>query len=138
MIKETIEMSEEARPLEAAATEEASRERRHNCSWCNKEFPNRQALGGHHKGQKGCSERAKEAAEYDSRVDKKMTRTRKKKETESSEGKPIEAAAAATPTTASPTVVTDNGILQLTLSKPRGFIRGVKCDGVDDLLEVHR
>ncbi|URD75070.1 hypothetical protein MUK42_08838 [Musa troglodytarum] len=97
MIKETIEMSEEARPIEAAATEEASRERRHNCSWCNKEFPNRQALGGHHKGQKGCSERAKEATE-------KMTRTRKKKETESSEGKPIEAAAAATPTTASPTV----------------------------------
>ncbi|CAL9082019.1 unnamed protein product, partial [Musa acuminata var. zebrina] len=43
--------------------EEASRKRRFVCSGCNREFPTRQALGGHrasHKSQKGCYERAKE------------------------------------------------------------------------------
>ncbi|RRT40977.1 hypothetical protein BHE74_00037514 [Ensete ventricosum] len=48
--------------------EARSDQRRHICSWCNKEFPTRQALGGHrtgHKGQKGCSEKAKEATEND-------------------------------------------------------------------------
>ncbi|CAL9064191.1 unnamed protein product, partial [Musa banksii] len=133
MIKETMEMSEEAKPIEATAAEEASQENRYIYSWCNKEFPTRQALGGHrtnHTDQKGCSERAKEATEYDSRADKKMTGTRKKKETESSEGKPIEAKMDLS-------VVTDDSIVQLTLSKPRGFARGVKYDGVDDLLEVN-
>ena len=33
--------------------------------------------------------------------------------------------------------MTDDGIVQLTLSKPRGFVRGVKYDAVDDLLEVN-
>ncbi|URD76100.1 Zinc finger protein, partial [Musa troglodytarum] len=87
MAKETMEMSEAAKPVDAAAAAEASQEKRYICSWCNKEFSTWQALGGHrtnHKGQKGCSEKAKEATE-------KITGTRKKKETESSEGKPIEA-----------------------------------------------
>ena len=33
-------------------------------------------------------------------------------------------------------VVTDDSIVQLTLSKPRGFITGVKHHGVGNLLEV--
>ncbi|THU63919.1 hypothetical protein C4D60_Mb01t20930 [Musa balbisiana] len=85
---------------EAMEMSEASQERRYICSWCNKQFSTWQALGGHrtnHKGQKGCSEKAKEATE-------KITGKRKKKETESSEGKPIDAVAAATPATSSPTV----------------------------------
>ncbi|KAJ8498910.1 hypothetical protein OPV22_009462 [Ensete ventricosum] len=91
MGKETMEMSEEAKPTEAAAAAEASKEGRYNCSWCNREFTTWQALGRHRtnqKGRKGCSEKAKEATE----------------KIKSSEGKPIEAVAAATPATSSPTV----------------------------------
>ncbi|THU63918.1 hypothetical protein C4D60_Mb01t20910 [Musa balbisiana] len=125
MVKETMEMSEEAK--RSCGGGGVAGEKVHLQLVQQGVPPTRQALGGHrtnHKGQKRCSERAKEATECDSRADKKMTGTRKKKETESSEGKPIEA------------VVTDDGIVQLTLSKPRGFVRGVKYDGVDDLLEV--
>ena len=33
-------------------------------------------------------------------------------------------------------MIIDNGILQLTLSKPDGIVTGVQYNGVDNLLEV--
>jgi len=33
-------------------------------------------------------------------------------------------------------VIIDNGILQLTLSKPDGIVTGVQYNGVDNLMEV--
>lgn len=34
-------------------------------------------------------------------------------------------------------VVIDNGILQLTLTNPGGIIRGIKYNGIDNLLELN-
>ncbi|XP_064991075.1 zinc finger protein ZAT2-like [Musa acuminata AAA Group] len=71
--------------------EEAPRKRRFVCSGCNREFPTRQALGGHrasHKSQKGCYERAKEAREYGPRAGRRRARKRGSKEPGPSEVKP--------------------------------------------------
>ncbi|XP_009406106.2 zinc finger protein ZAT1-like [Musa acuminata AAA Group] len=127
MRKETMEMSDAAKPIETAAAAEASQERRYICSWCNKQFSSWQALGGHrtnHKGQKGCSEKAKEATE-------EITRKRKKKETESSECKPIEAVAAATPATSSPTVGSSVSTSTITAEGTEEMTRGKKRRRLD-------
>lgn len=34
-------------------------------------------------------------------------------------------------------VVIDNGVLQLTLSKPEGLITGIKYGGIDNLVELN-